>query len=111
MTNIQKGILLFIIAWTFIPIMDGIAKYLSTTLPVIQIVWARYFFTCILIVPIIINLYGNACLIKYTHNYYTKIKEFKTYLIQNYNIEEDKFMKMFKNQYINNNKYLINLDI
>ena len=33
------------------------------------------------------------------------------HLIQNYNIEEDKFMRMFENQYINNNKYLINLDI
>ena len=71
MSNIQKGILLFIIAWTFIPIMDGLAKYLSATLPVIQIVWARYFFTCILIVPIIINLYGKKFL--FSENYSLQI--------------------------------------
>jgi|TARA_B100001964_G_scaffold80406_1_gene90732 hypothetical protein len=33
------------------------------------------------------------------------------HLIQNYNIKNDKFMKMFKYQYINNNRHLINLDI
>ena len=31
--------------------MDGMAKYLSTDLPVLQIVWARYFFTVIIILP------------------------------------------------------------
>ncbi|PPR42373.1 MAG: Riboflavin transporter, partial [Alphaproteobacteria bacterium MarineAlpha5_Bin11] len=57
MANTTKGILIFILAWTFIPIMDGIAKYLSGSLPVMQIVWARYFFTCFLVFPIIILLY------------------------------------------------------
>ena len=28
-----------------LPIMDGFAKYLSADLPVLQITWARYFFT------------------------------------------------------------------
>ena len=32
-------------------------------------------------------------------------------LIQNYEIENDKFMKMFKHQYINNNRDFINLEI
>lgn len=32
-------------------------------------------------------------------------------LIKNFNIQDDKFMKMIKNQYINNNQHLINLDI
>ena len=57
MTNIHKGAFLFILAWTFIPIMDGIAKYLSENLPVLQIVWARYFFTCVLVLPIIIGVH------------------------------------------------------
>ena len=59
MEKTHKGILLFLIAWTFIPIMDGIAKYLSSTIPVMQIVWARYFFTCIIVIPIITYLCGK----------------------------------------------------
>ena len=35
-------------------IMDGLAKYLSTSLPILQIVWARYFFTVTLVLPIIL---------------------------------------------------------
>ena len=59
MTNSQKGILLFILAWTFIPVMDGIAKYLSEVenLHVLQIVWGRYFFTVILTYPIVLFFY------------------------------------------------------
>ncbi|MBG77039.1 MAG: Riboflavin transporter [Alphaproteobacteria bacterium MarineAlpha5_Bin12] len=58
MKNIYRGIFLFIFAWTIIPIMDGIAKYLSQIgIPVLQIVWARYFFTCVLVLPIIIGIY------------------------------------------------------
>ena len=57
MQNTQKGIILFILAWTIIPIMDGLAKFLSESLPVLQIVWARYFFTCVLVLPIIIGIY------------------------------------------------------
>ena len=57
MQNTQKGIILFILAWTIIPIMDGLAKFLSESLPVLQIVWARYFFTCVLVLPIVIGIY------------------------------------------------------
>ena len=57
MQSTQKGIILFILAWTIIPIMDGLAKFLSESLPVLQIVWARYFFTCVLVLPIIIGIY------------------------------------------------------
>ena len=57
MINTRTGIFLFILAWTFIPVMDGIAKYLSSSLPVLQIVWARYFFTCVLVFPILISFY------------------------------------------------------
>ena len=57
MANTRTGIFLFILAWTFIPVMDGIAKYLSASLPVLQIVWARYFFTCVLVFPILVSFY------------------------------------------------------
>ena len=57
MLDTRKGIFLFILAWTFIPIMDGIAKYLSSSLPVLQIVWARYFFTCVLVFPFLVSFY------------------------------------------------------
>ena len=35
-----------------LPIMDGFAKYLSSTLPVLQITWSRYFFTVVIALPI-----------------------------------------------------------
>ena len=71
MAKTHKGIILFLLAWTFIPIMDGIAKYLSSTIPVMQIVWARYFFTCIIAIPIIIRLYKKN--FKYSENYLLQI--------------------------------------
>ncbi len=71
MAKTHKGIILFLLAWTFIPIMDGIAKYLSSTIPVMQVVWARYFFTCIIAIPIIIRLYKKNFL--YSENYLLQI--------------------------------------
>ena len=47
----MKAIFLNLSAWTMLPIMDGIAKYLSSSLPVLQITWARYFFTVVIILP------------------------------------------------------------
>ena len=40
-----------------LPIMDGFAKYLSTGIPVLQITWARYFFTIVFTLPVIFFLY------------------------------------------------------
>ena len=40
-----------------LPIMDGFAKYLSADLPVLQITWARYFFTVAFTLPIMIFFY------------------------------------------------------
>ncbi len=37
-----------------LPIMDGFAKYLSSDLPVLQITWARYFFTVAFTLPIMV---------------------------------------------------------
>ena len=40
----MKAILLNISAWMLLPIMDGIAKHLSTEINFMQVVWGRYFF-------------------------------------------------------------------
>ncbi len=48
----MKAITFNLLAWIMLPIMDGFAKYLSSDLPVLQITWARYFFTVVLTLPI-----------------------------------------------------------
>ena len=48
----MKAITFNLLAWVMLPIMDGFAKYLSSDLPVLQITWARYFFTVAFILPI-----------------------------------------------------------
>ena len=50
----MKAIILNLSAWVMLPIMDGIAKYLSSTLPVLQITWSRYFFTVVIALPIML---------------------------------------------------------
>ena len=41
----MKAITFNLLAWVMLPIMDGFAKYLSSDLPVLQITWARYFYS------------------------------------------------------------------
>ena len=48
----MKAIIFNLLAWVMLPIMDGFAKYLSADLPVLQITWARYFFTVAFTLPI-----------------------------------------------------------
>ena len=48
----MKAITFNLLAWVMLPIMDGFAKYLSSDLPVLQITWARYFFTVVFTFPI-----------------------------------------------------------
>ena len=48
----MKAIIFNLSAWVMLPIMDGFAKYLSSNLPVLQITWARYFFTVVFTLPI-----------------------------------------------------------
>ena len=50
----MKAIILNLSAWVMLPIMDGFAKYLSSTLPVLQITWSRYFFTIEITLPIML---------------------------------------------------------
>ena len=46
--NQLLGILLTLVAMLLLSLMDLLAKYLGQSLPVAQIVWARYFFQCII---------------------------------------------------------------
>ena len=48
----MKAIIFNLLAWVMLPIMDGFAKYLSADLPVLQITWARYFFTVLFTFPL-----------------------------------------------------------
>ena len=50
----MKAIIFNLLAWVMLPIMDGFAKYLSSDLPVLQITWARYFFTVVFIFPLML---------------------------------------------------------
>ena len=49
----MKAIILNLIAWSTLPIMDGMAKYLSTEMHFLEVVWARYFFMVLLSLPLI----------------------------------------------------------
>ena len=55
----MKAIIFNLLAWIMLPIMDGFAKYLSSDLPVLQITWARYFFTVAFTFPIMFFFYRN----------------------------------------------------
>jgi len=55
----MKAIVFNLLAWIMLPIMDGFAKYLSADLPVLQITWARYFFTVAFTLPIMFLFYNK----------------------------------------------------
>jgi drug/metabolite transporter (DMT)-like permease len=55
----MKAITFNLLAWVMLPIMDGFAKYLSADLPVLQITWARYFFTVAFTFPVMLFFYRN----------------------------------------------------
>ena len=41
-------------AWMIVPFMDALAKYLSSSMDVLQITWARYFFTVVFALSIML---------------------------------------------------------
>lgn len=45
-------------AWQIIPVMDGLAKYLTEFYPVMQLVWARFFFHFVLVTPLVLARHG-----------------------------------------------------
>ena len=52
------AILLLVTAMSVVPLMDGIAKYLSASYPVSQVVWARYFFHLLVLLPLVLWHHG-----------------------------------------------------
>ncbi|MDA9618810.1 DMT family transporter [bacterium] len=53
----MKAIIFSLLGWMFLPVMDGFAKYLSDDLPILQITWARYFFTVAFVFPVMLFFY------------------------------------------------------
>jgi len=62
----MKAITLNLSAWTILPFMDAIAKYLSSELSFFQITWARYFFTVFFTFPFIFFFFKHQ--FKWTEN-------------------------------------------
>jgi drug/metabolite transporter (DMT)-like permease len=58
-----KGILLMLAAMAVVPLMDGVAKHLSTSFPVLQVVWARYFFHLLILLPVALWRHGAGALL------------------------------------------------
>tara|TARA_B100000787_G_scaffold9259_1_gene7084 strand:+ start:2586 stop:3431 length:846 start_codon:yes stop_codon:yes gene_type:complete len=53
----MKAIILNLTAWMIVPVMDAFAKYLSFSMPVLQITWARYFFTVVFTLSLMLIFY------------------------------------------------------
>ena len=47
----MKAIILNLLAWSVLPIMDGLAKHLSTEMHFLEVVWGRYVFMLLLSFP------------------------------------------------------------
>ena len=59
----MRGPILNLSAWLILPIMDAIAKYLSYSLPILQITWFRFFFSAV-ITGIFIYLFSRKSLVR-----------------------------------------------
>ena len=56
------GIILLVLAMLIVPFMDATAKVLSSEYPVLQLVWARFFFHFLLIAPLALWRHGSNAL-------------------------------------------------
>lgn len=59
MGNPILGMAVMVAAMAFIPLMDGIAKALTERNPTLEVVWARYFFHFLFLLPLVLWRYGN----------------------------------------------------
>ena len=55
----MKAIILNASAWMILPVMDAFAKHLSLSMHVFQITWARYFFTVVFTLSLMVFFYRN----------------------------------------------------
>ncbi len=60
--NPLKGIVLLLVAMTILPGMEGIAKLLLPRYPVVEVVWGRYFFHFLVLLPVVLIRYGAPAL-------------------------------------------------
>ena len=60
--NTLTGILMMLVAMAVIPAMDACAKYLSDHIGTLQLVWARYFFHLMFLLPYVLYRYGRHAL-------------------------------------------------
>ena len=56
----MKAIILNASAWMIVPVMDAFAKYLSSSMDVLQITWARYFFTVVFTLSLMLVFYRKS---------------------------------------------------
>ena len=56
----MKAIILNASAWMIVPVMDAFAKYLSSSMDVLQITWARYFFTVVFTLTLMLFFYRQS---------------------------------------------------
>jgi len=56
----MKAIILNASAWMIVPVMDAFAKYLSSSMDVLQITWARYFFTVVFTLSLMLIFYRQS---------------------------------------------------
>ena len=61
--NVVTGISLMLLSMTIIPIMDGLAKVLTADYPIAEVVWGRYFFHLLYLLPVVIFRYGPSALL------------------------------------------------
>jgi drug/metabolite transporter (DMT)-like permease len=57
------GIGLMVVAMSIVPLMDGVAKHLSADYTTLQVVWARYFFHLLILLPLVLWRYGRRALL------------------------------------------------
>ena len=58
-SNVLLGVTLLCIALVIVPVNDALAKYLSSDLKILEIIWARFFGHFILLVPLAYYLKGR----------------------------------------------------
>jgi drug/metabolite transporter (DMT)-like permease len=57
-TNLAAGLALMLAAMVVLPLMDGLAKHLQDAYPVGQVVWARYTFHLLAMLPVVLVRFG-----------------------------------------------------
>jgi drug/metabolite transporter (DMT)-like permease len=60
--SVITGIILMLVSMSVVPLMDGIAKDLSARFSVVEIVWARYFFHLLYLLPVVLLRHGPTAL-------------------------------------------------